>query len=126
MNRLQPIKQTPLALIVEDDVDQAALFSMAMEAAGFSVHLIYDGGKADFWLEDNVPAMVLLDLNLPNVSGNKLLKRMKLDPRFKETKIIIVSAIGMYYQFLQEDVELILNKPVSLVQLRALSERFIC
>lgn len=126
MNLPQLIQDTPLALIIEDDIDQAALFSLAMKGAGYSVHLIYDGDVARQWLDDNVPNMVLLDLNLPTVSGTTLLEGMKLDARFDNTKIIIVSAIGMYYQFLQKDVELILNKPVSLLQLQALSARFIC
>jgi DNA-binding response OmpR family regulator len=126
MNLPQTIKDTPLALIIEDDIDQATLFSIAMKGAGYSVHLAYDGQMARQWLDEHVPNMVLLDLNLPHVSGTTLLEGIKLDARFDDTKIIIVSAIGMYFQFLQEDVELILNKPVSLIQLQALSARFIC
>lgn len=126
MNLPQTIKDAPLALIIEDDIDQAALLSIAMKGAGYSVHWIYDGDTARMWLDENVPEIVLLDLNLPNVSGTTLLENIKLDARFDETKIIIVSGIAMYYQFLQEDVELILNKPVSLLQLQAISARFIC
>ncbi len=119
-------QNVPLALIVEDDVDQAAMYSRAVEAAGYSVHRVHDGQNARLWLDENIPTILLLDLNLPHLSGTTLLKRIKLDPRLDKTKIIIVSGISSHYQFLPEDVELILNKPVSLQQLQLLSARFIC
>lgn len=115
----------PLALIVEDDVDLATVYSWTLESAGCQVHLSFDGFAAQNWLEENVPTIVLMDLNLPYVTGEDLLRHIKQDERFKETHIFVVSAENMIPNFVPDNVDLVLSKPVSHAQLKALSKRYL-
>jgi CheY-like chemotaxis protein len=50
------------------------------------------GGLALDLAREHRPALVLLDLNLPDVSGEEVLRRLRNDPRTAETPIVIVSA----------------------------------
>ena len=63
----------PLALIIEDNQDQAEILAMALQAAGFETEIIQDGYEALRRLEAIVPDMVVLDMYLPRVSGTGIL-----------------------------------------------------
>ena len=61
----------PLAFIIEDDKDMAAACVVALEEAGYDSIIINDGQTAMTLLTSKIPALVLLDLHLPYVSGRK-------------------------------------------------------
>ena len=63
----------PLALIIEDDENQADIFSLALRRARFEVEIVQEGDKALTRLTEIVPAIVILDLHLPHVSGEMIL-----------------------------------------------------
>ncbi|MBK9781973.1 MAG: response regulator [Anaerolineales bacterium] len=67
----------PIALIVEDDRDIVALFRHVLDIAGYQTGIVLDGKDAVDRLEVMRPNIVLLDLQLPRMSGiEKILKRM--------------------------------------------------
>jgi two-component system response regulator BaeR len=65
-------KDVPLICIVEDEVDLASLLSDYLIAAGFQTVLWHRGDAANEWLENNEPALILLDLMLPGMDGLQL------------------------------------------------------
>ena len=58
--------QNPLALVIEDDVPHANLFSEALQKAGFEIETIRDGQVALTRLAEITPMLVVLDLHLPH------------------------------------------------------------
>ena len=59
----------PFALIVEDDIKLATVFAEALRIAEFETEIVLDGQAALNRLAATTPAVVVLDLHLPRVSG---------------------------------------------------------
>lgn len=114
----------PLALIIEDELDSAVIFSMALQQAGYQTEIALDGNQALKRLMVIIPTIVLLDLQLPQVSGKDILKQIRSDARFTETKVILATADAIRAQSLSEIADLVLLKPIAPQQLRDLATRF--
>ena len=69
--------------------------------------------------------MVILDLHVPGINGGLLLREIRNDPRTAKAHVIIVSADAEFAANLQAQVDLVLLKPVSFLQLSMLASRFI-
>ena len=117
--------QTPLAFIIEDTEDLAYAFSIALESAGFETKTFHDGAMAQHQLKNDAPDVVILDINLPNVTGEELLQQIRSEKHLAKTKVVIVSADPHRAKLLEEDSTLVLIKPVGFSQLRALCARLI-
>lgn len=113
----------PLAFIVEDDPYQMEIFTKALEMAGYVVQTADNGRAALEQLPHIQPDLILLDLHLPFVDGEKVLARIKQDDRLVKTRILLASADGAFAGYLRKQVDMVLEKPVSYHQLRLLAER---
>ena len=111
------------ALIIEDFPNLAELFAHAMQDAGYETEIVGDGQIALQRLQEIVPDVILLDLHLPNVSGEDILTQIRADERLSGTRVIITSAEGTHAEQLSAKVDLILNKPIDYHQLRHLASR---
>jgi DNA-binding response OmpR family regulator len=112
-----------LALIIEDDIDQATIFAGALQAAGFDVEVIRDGGEGLRRLTAIVPDVVVLDLHLPRTSGADILDAIREDARLDKSRVIVATADPRMAEILDEKADLVLIKPISFVQLRDLAGR---
>ncbi|KAA3659727.1 MAG: DNA-binding response regulator [Chloroflexi bacterium] len=121
MNQLYP---KPKALIVEDSTSLAAFYATALESAGYETEIMINGHEAQLWLAKTVPDFVLLDLHLPYVTGDKLLQQIREDSRMDETIVFLASSDPLQARMLQNEADIVLNKPISYSQLRDLSGRF--
>jgi DNA-binding response OmpR family regulator len=117
------VTDKPLALIIEDDVDLASIFSDALQAAQFTTEIIADGLAAQIRLTETVPQLVVLDLHLPRVSGEILLRQIRSTPALARVKVVIASADPISADLLSPESDLVLIKPVSFSQLRDLAQR---
>ena len=115
--------EKPLALIIEDDRQQATIFDQALQMADYETEIIRDGKAALERLPATVPALVVLDLHLPYVSGDDILRRIRADERLAKTKVILATADPLMAEPLQEESNLALLKPISFSQLRDLATR---
>lgn len=113
----------PLALVVEDDEDASIIFAEALEEAGFEVEITRTGDAALARLAETTPAVVVLDLELPRVSGAKILDQIRADARLANTRVIIATAYPDLAMEIEEGADLVLIKPVSFNQLRDLATR---
>jgi two-component system, OmpR family, response regulator len=113
------------ALIIEDDEDLASIFAEALRGVGFEVEHVADGQKAQERLTGGtVPYLILLDMHLPHISGGELLANiLKKDERFEKTMIIITTADARMGEAYRDQVDFVLVKPISFVQLRDLTKR---
>jgi CheY-like chemotaxis protein len=114
-----------LALIIEDDEDLANIFAEALRGIGYEVELVADGRVAQERLKNGTaPFLILLDMHLPHVSGAELLTNLiKQDERFAKTMVIITSADARMGDTYGDQVDFVLIKPISFVQLRDLTAR---
>lgn len=78
-------------LIVEDDSDINALLKCMLENEGFSVIQAFSGTEAMMRLEKELPLLMVLDLMLPGLSGEEVLKKMR-DDFMADCPVIVISA----------------------------------
>ncbi len=78
-------------LIIDDDVELCETFSDALEFAGHEVKVVNSGYEGFRVVTRLVPDVVILDMNLPGVSGILLLSHIRHLSRLSHTKVIIVS-----------------------------------
>ena len=113
-----------LALIIEDDEDLASIFAEALRGIDYEVEHAADGRLAQERLQNGVaPFLILLDMHLPHVSGGDLLGIIKQDSRFEKTIIIITTADARMGDMYRDQVDFVMVKPISFVQLRDLTAR---
>lgn len=113
----------PLAFVIEDDADLATIFAKAVEAAEYEVEVIHLGDVAMQRLQETVPNIVVLDLNLPYVSGATILENIRADERMSSTRIILATANYALAQSIEDRADLVLVKPITFSQLRDLTSR---
>lgn len=112
----------PLAFIIEDDPQLSQIFTLTLSEL-FETEAITDGSHALEQLAHIVPHLIVLDINLPGASGVQILHAIRADSRFDKTRIILATANPHQASELQDKVDIVLLKPVSIIQLRALAER---
>ena len=88
-------------LVIEDTVQDRAIVEDALDVIGVTdVKTVIDGGHAIEFLSEKmrgnqpVPDAVLLDLNLPLVSGHEVLRFCKKNPQLKTMKVIVLSRLS--------------------------------
>ena len=103
----------PSALIIEDDKKLVRIFEHALRTAGFETEIVQSGDAALARLADTTPAIVVLDLHLPNVSGSDILHQIRADDRLTETRVILATADVLMASSLRDEVDIVLVKPIS-------------
>ena len=109
-------------LIVEDDPALRELYRWALRAAGFAVVAVSDGLEALRHLESAKPDAVVLDLNLPHVSGRDVQQELNASPETRHIPIIVVSGEETD-QLNLDDFTCVLRKPISTDELVAAVRR---
>jgi len=82
-------------LLIEDNKTQNHALYQLMQNQGISVDQAFDGESAFGMLVKNEYQCVILDLNLPDISGLDLLDRIKAIEQFKKLPVIINTAMEM-------------------------------
>jgi DNA-binding response OmpR family regulator len=114
----------PIALVIEDDEDQNIIFSAALERAGYKVVPAFNGKMAQQLLAEIVPTIVILDLHMPEVNGDVVLKQIRSNPKLKNVRVIVATSDSSFASRMDLDAELVLLKPVGFAQLSQLANRF--
>lgn len=112
-------------LIVEDHATMRGSVRMLLEPEGFEIREASDGGMALEMARERPPDLMLLDLNLPGITGRDVLAQLKADESTKDIRVIIVTATG------EEGREYVLSlgaddyhtKPYSAIELLRTIER---
>lgn len=96
MTQTQPVN----IIMIEDDEGHARLIEKNIRRAGISNEITHftDGTSALEYIFHaptgpvlNGPALILLDLNLPDMSGTDILTQIKADPALKRTPVVILT-----------------------------------
>ncbi|MEI8165013.1 MAG: GAF domain-containing protein, partial [Chloroflexales bacterium] len=81
-------------LIVEDDAIIRRVYHDVLVSAGYRLSLAGSGEEAIAYLQLITPDLILLDLGLPGLSGDELIRRVKADRVKPFIPVIIISAHG--------------------------------
>src|SRR3954466_6542546 len=81
-------------LVVDDDAKIVRLVRTYLEREGFSVVTAADGPAALDAIETHAPALVVLDLMLPELDGRAVIRAVRRDEEAGATPIIVLSARG--------------------------------
>jgi two-component system phosphate regulon response regulator PhoB len=79
-------------LVADDEVDVLELVSSNLTAAGFAVSKAVDGVDALEKVRQSHPALVVLDLNMPKMTGTEVLRALKSDARTAGISIVMLTA----------------------------------
>ena len=81
-------------LIIEDDADIAESLQYNFKREGFRVKIAESGEKGlrQALDEKNPPALIILDLMLPGMSGMELCRRLRREPLTEKTPVIMLTA----------------------------------
>ena len=114
----------PCVLIVEDDPDLAAIAEGMLRVLGFRSRHVWDAEKALVELVYRTPDLVLLDIFLPKMTGDDLLRVLPALDWVAKVPVIAMSAIyapgtNIVRSLTALGVSGFLSKPFGLVELRA-------
>ncbi len=91
IDEMQGTADQPLVIVIEDEPDARELAARALTRAGFAVQGV-GGGEAGLALaRAKAPALVLLDIFLPDRSGWRVLQSLKHDPATQDIPVVVLS-----------------------------------
>ncbi len=79
-------------LIVDDDQNNRLLLATLLRHAGHKAVEAADARAATATLDDKIPALVIVDLSLPGISGVQLVRQIRTNPRTANVKIALYTA----------------------------------
>ena len=82
----------PTILIADDETNIVELVRVTLEDERIRVVEALDGETALVLAETHLPDLVLLDVNLPDVSGLEVCGQLRRDPRLAATKVVMLTA----------------------------------
>ena len=100
--------------IVEDDQTISQMYRFKFEAEGFKVETAENGKIGLALIETMKPDIVLLDLMMPEMTGDQVLQEMRKTPWGKDMKVVILTNMGE-----QEIPDIVKQLGVSAVVLKA-------
>jgi|GEM_PF-2573919 len=110
----------PLILIAEDNEMSAQVVMDYLGFKGYSLLLANDGVQALQLAKENVPNLILMDIQMPEMDGLEAMGKLKEDDKLKEIPIIALTALAMpgdKERCIEAGASMYLSKPVSLKQL---------
>jgi len=113
-------------LVVEDNEKSMKLFRDVLGASGYRTLEATTGRRAVELATAHRPALVLMDMRLPDVDGHEALRRLRADVRTASMPVLAVTAQAMQgdrERFLAEGFDGYLSKPVDIVELVATVRR---
>lgn len=78
-------------LIVDDDENLSAIFETALQKAGLETVFALNGKSGIDKARSEKPDLVLLDQVLPDISGNEVLRTLKMDTTTQQIPIMMLS-----------------------------------
>ena len=81
-------------VIVEDNQMLAEIYQTRLDLIGYHCYVAHDGEQALQLIEQVVPDLVLLDLMIPKIAGDEVLKRMRASDWGVNIRVYIISNLN--------------------------------
>ncbi|HVB20546.1 MAG TPA: response regulator [Ktedonobacteraceae bacterium] len=89
------VEGVPVMCVVDDSETVRKILEVCLHRAGYAdVHLFPDGTAFLRWLmtpEARIPALMLVDLKMPEIDGYTLIRHLKAKPAFAQTRFVILT-----------------------------------
>ena len=117
-------------LVAEDDEAIQELIRLALDERPYHVHVVAYGHEALRVIEHVTPQLLLLDYQMPSMTGLQLYDRLHLIPRLQNVPTIIMSAnlpvpelerrgiIGLQKPFSLDDLQAAIDRALQMAQMR--------
>jgi len=102
-------------LLVEDDLAQAQLVASALESSNIRVNHAENAARAQEILAQEVPDIILLDVELPDLDGFTLARLIRQDPKYNLLPIVFLTGRGStssHIEALRAGADDFLTKPI--------------
>ena len=109
---------TKRIMVVEDNDLNRRLFFDVLKANGFAVEPVADGNQVLATARTTLPDLIIMDIQLPEVSGLEVTKWLKDDDELRHIPVVAVTAFAMKgdeERIIQGGCEAYLSKPISVV-----------
>jgi len=81
-------------LVVDDDDDVRMATQDVMERRGFEVVAVSSGAEALSFIAQDIPNIMLLDLEMDDMNGFEVLGELQGNPRYKNVQVVVVTGSG--------------------------------
>ena len=115
-------------MYIEDNYHNRRLVSKILASRGIRIRAAADGLSGLQLVRRERPAVVLLDISLPDIDGLEVLARIRGDVALKGTPVIALTASAMRgdrERFLEQGCDDYLSKPLQALELIAMVERYL-
>ena len=122
---MSPLDKT--VLVVEDNDINMKLLHDVLEVHGYNVLQAKDGMEGWRIAREHRPDLILMDIQLPSISGLEATKRLKADETLKSIPVIAITAFAMAgdkEKFLEGGCDAYIPKPISVPNFLQTVERF--
>ncbi|HNQ05034.1 MAG TPA: Hpt domain-containing protein [Thiobacillaceae bacterium] len=86
------IEQSPLIMVVDDSLTVRKITSRLLEREAYRIVTARDGVEALEKLEEEIPAVMLLDIEMPRMDGFELTQNLRANPRLAGIPIIMITS----------------------------------
>lgn len=114
------------ALIVDDDPDFCVLLREMLKWRGFEVSVAYSASDAISSRGQVHPEIMLVDIQMPEVDGLELIRKIRSDKSFANTPIIVITATAIQDMLLasrEAGADFFLTKPLTYFELERTIDR---
>jgi signal transduction histidine kinase len=80
-------------LVVEDTIESLRLLSDLLDEQGYEVRAVTNGRQALQAVEHDPPDLILLDINMPELDGYEVCRRLRASERSKDVPVIFITAL---------------------------------
>ncbi|MFA6561990.1 MAG: hybrid sensor histidine kinase/response regulator [Verrucomicrobiia bacterium] len=85
---------TPSILVVDDTPENLQLLNGMLKGRGYKARPVPSGEMALRAAKSDPPDLILLDINMPEINGYEVCKRLKADPQLASIPVIFISALN--------------------------------
>lgn len=86
------IPKKEILIVDDDDLSRKLIGRLVSKEFDYEIVSKANGIEALKYAKEHVPQLIILDLMLPGMNGFDILKKVREDPLFKDTKVVLVSA----------------------------------
>ena len=124
--RESQVVEAPSIFVLDDEPEIAELIGVTLTDQGYQTHHVLNGSEAIQYAKDHEPALVMLDIRLPNLNGLEVLKAIRqIKPELKVVMITAHGTIKLATECMRLGAYDFIEKPFTLDELETMVKRIL-
>ncbi|HEY4523576.1 MAG TPA: response regulator [Candidatus Paceibacterota bacterium] len=87
--------EPPLILVIDDSVEFLEIISIGLRGAGFEIKTAVNVAAGTEIARNDMPDLILLDINMPGVNGTEIFLDFKKDPELSKLKVAFLTSMSL-------------------------------